>query len=88
MKKSFKTFCKFHRKTPLLESLLNKVEGLEAFAYIKKRDSNTGVFYEISKISENIFFEEHLRTTASDIRTWFVPGKQLQPVNLVNIIKI
>ena len=30
-------FCKFHRKTPVLESLFNKVSGRQACIFIKKR---------------------------------------------------
>ena len=41
--RAFRKFCKFHRKTPLLEFLLNKVVGLR-LATLLKRDSNTGVF--------------------------------------------
>ena len=37
VKKVFLTFRKFDRKTPVLESLLNKVAGLEACNIIKKR---------------------------------------------------
>ena len=82
-----KLFANFTGKHLCWNLFLIKLKVLRPLP-ILKRDSNTGVFYEISKISEKIFFEEHLRTTASDIWTWFVPGKQLQPVNLVNIIKI
>ena len=36
--KNFANFTrKFHRKTPALESLFNKVAGLEAYNFIKKR---------------------------------------------------
>ena len=45
-----KKFRKFYRKTPVLESLFNKVAGLES---------------EICEIFKNIYFEDHLRTTAS-----------------------
>ena len=38
---------KFHRKTPVLESVFTKVANL------LKRDFNTGVSYEISKIFKN-----------------------------------
>ena len=37
VKKVFLTFRKFDRKIPVLESLLNKVAGLEACNFIKKR---------------------------------------------------
>ena len=30
-------FCKFHRKTPVLESVFNKVAGLQACDFTKKR---------------------------------------------------
>ena len=43
-------FHKFHRKTPVLESLFDKAAGLKTRKFIKKR---------------NIYFEEYLRTTAS-----------------------
>ena len=36
-------FRKFHSKTPVLESLFNKVQGFRS-ATLSKRDSNTGVF--------------------------------------------
>ena len=38
---SFK-FCKFHRETPVLQSLFNKVAGLRLVTLLK-RDSKTGV---------------------------------------------
>ena len=37
-----KNIANFYRKTPVLEYLLNKVAGPQAFL---KRDSNTGVFW-------------------------------------------
>ena len=36
-KRCSKTFCKFHRKTPMLQSLFNNVAGLQACIFIKKR---------------------------------------------------
>ena len=36
-KKCSEKFCKFHRKTPVLESLFNKVASLHACNFIKKR---------------------------------------------------
>ena len=36
-------FCKLHRKTPVPESLFNKVVGVRP-ATLLKRDSGTGVF--------------------------------------------
>ena len=48
----------------MLESLLNKVIGLRP-ATLLKRHSNTGIFYEFREILQRIYFQEHLRTTAS-----------------------
>ena len=62
MKKVFLTFRKFDRKTPVLESLLNKVAGLEACNFI--REAPTQVFScKICDFFKNTFFEEHLQTT-------------------------
>ena len=49
-----KKFCKFLRKTPMLESLFNKVADLRAATLIKG-DINTGVFLRNFRI-----FKEHL----------------------------
>ena len=47
-------FPKFHRKTPVLESLFNKVASL--------KETSTQVFScELCKISKNTFFTEHLQ---------------------------
>ena len=42
-KNSSKNFRNIHRKTPVLESLFNKVAGLQTCNSFKK-DSNTSVF--------------------------------------------
>ena len=49
-----------HRKTPVVESLFNKVGGLWARNFIK-RESNTGVFLWILPTFKNTFFEERFR---------------------------
>ena len=49
----------------MLESVFNKVAGLQA-CNLLKRDSNTGVFLLILRNYKNTFFEEHMRTTAFD----------------------
>ena len=51
---------KFHVKALVLESLFNKIAGLQA-ATLSKRDSNTGSF--LWKLWN---FLEHLRTSAND----------------------
>ena len=55
-----KIFCKFHRKTSVLESLFNKVAGLCQSLFFNKV-AGLSLFCEIFK---NTYFE-HLRTTAS-----------------------
>ena len=48
--------CKFHRKTPVLESLFNKAAGLKACL--------TQVFFcEICENFKSTYYEQHLRTT-------------------------
>ena len=48
--------CKFHRKTPVLESLFNKAAGLKA--------CSTKVFFcEICENFKSTYYEQHLRTT-------------------------
>ena len=41
--------------------------GLQLY---EKRDSDTGAFQWIQRIFKNIFFSEHLRTTASKFYNW------------------
>ena len=50
-----------HRKTSVLESLFNKVTGLQACNFTKKR-------LQHRRFPENIanYFEKHLRTATSD----------------------
>ena len=63
---SFKTefFLKFrniHRKTPVLESLYNKVAGLQACKFTKKRLQQNYFAINIAKFLITAFFVEHLR---------------------------
>ena len=58
-------FHKLHRKTPVLESLFNKVAGLIP-ATLLKRDAIAGVFMWNLRNFEEHLFEDHLQTTASD----------------------
>ena len=62
-----KKFRKFQWKTPVLESLFNKVVGIQACNF--RKETRTQVLsYEICEISKNTHFEEHLRTATSDLR--------------------
>ena len=54
------TFCKIHRKTPVPESLFNKVPGLRPTTLLKK-DSSTGVFLRILRdFLEHLFYRTPL----------------------------
>ena len=48
-------FCKFHRKTPVQESIFNNVACLRPATFLK-RDSYTGVSSKICEIFNNTFF--------------------------------
>ena len=49
-------FCKFHRKTPVLESLIYKVASLQGFNFTKK-DPYTGVFlWNLRNSEEHLFW--------------------------------
>ena len=54
-------FCNTHRKTPVLESLLNKVVSLEASHFIRKRLKYRCFSVNIAKFLRTMFFKEHLR---------------------------
>ena len=54
-------------------SFLIKMQAFRAPALLK-RDSNTGVFCEHWEIFKNTYFEEHLRTAASESFIWFSPA--------------
>ena len=67
--RSFWTIQKIHSKTPVLESLFNKVAVLRVCNFIKE-DSNTGAFtWNLQtfyyKHFKNNYFEEHLWHAAS-----------------------
>ena len=67
MKKAFlKNFGTFTGKIPVLASLFNKFAGLQAFNFMKKRHSSTGVFLWILRNFKNTYFEEQLRTLTSE----------------------
>ena len=59
-------FRNIHREAPLLESLFYKVADLQTFNFIKKR-LQPSCFPFIVKIWRNTYFEEHLRTAASEL---------------------
>ena len=58
-----KKFSKIHGKTPLLESLFNKVSGLRP-AILLKRHFSTVFSCEFGNISNKTLFTEHLWMTA------------------------
>ena len=74
-RRCFKKFCKFHRKTPVLEFFLKNVVSLQACNAIKKETPTQVFFSEIWEILKNNYFEEHLRMTASV--QWFMAWCQI-----------
>ena len=56
---------KFHRKTPVLESLFNKV-AVSRPATLRIRELKTGVFLWNLLNFKNTYSEKHLRATAPD----------------------
>ena len=67
VKRCSEKFCKLHRKTPVLESLVNK------------RCSNLGVFLWNLRNFKNTYFEEHLRTVVSKIWTQWTMKQTVVP---------
>ena len=68
-----KVFCKIHRKTPVLESLFNKVTGLYP-AILLKENTPIQVFSdEFSEIFKTSFLIKHLQATASVLRKNILP---------------
>ena len=58
-----KNFCSIHRKTPVSESLFDKVVGLYTCNFIKK--TLTQMFFcEYCNIFKNTYFEKQLQMTA------------------------
>ena len=51
----------YHRKIPVLESLFNKVAGLNACSFIKKRLHHKYFPVKFAKLLRKPFFTEHLR---------------------------
>lgn len=49
-----RTFSKVHRKTPALESIFNKIAGLQPLNLFE-RDSGTGVCLGVYEVLENVF---------------------------------
>ena len=60
-----KKFDNIHRKTPALQSIFNKVAGLQVSNFIKKRFQYKCSSVNIAKNFKNIFFKEHLGTAAT-----------------------
>ena len=57
----FLNFLKFHKNTPLLDSLFNKVAGLQACPFFKKRLQHRCFHVEFELFSRPPFFTEYLR---------------------------
>ena len=59
-----KKIHKFHRKTPVSESLFNRVAGLNAYNLFKKRLQHSTL--QSCKIFKETYFEEQLRAISSE----------------------
>ena len=51
----------------MLESLCNKVAGLQASSFIKKIPQHGSFLQKYCKVSKNTYFEEHLPTAVSNL---------------------
>ena len=71
-KKFFKKFCKFHKITPVLEFLFNKIAGLQTCNFIKNRLQYRCFTVKFAKFFKSTYFEEHPRTAASKNRDSFL----------------
>ena len=60
-KRCCQKFCKCHKKTLLLESAFNKIAGVQAYNFIKRRLQHWCFSYESSGIFKNTYFKEHLK---------------------------
>ena len=58
---ALKNFANFYRKTPVLDSLFNKVAGPQACSFIKKRLQHRCFPVKFAKLLRTPFFTEHLR---------------------------
>ena len=56
-----KKFRNIHRKTLVLESVFNKVAGLKAYNFIKKRLQHRCFPVDIAEFLRTSFFKEYLR---------------------------
>ena len=57
---------KLHRKTPVLESIFNKVTVLQAWSFNLKETPTRVFSCEIFKNLKNTYFEDHLGTTVPE----------------------
>ena len=79
--KNFATF------TPMLESLFNKVADLNASNFIKKRLRHRYFPVNIAEFFKNIYFEEHLRTAASEIEHCFLKSNVYHKWKIIKVQK-
>ena len=81
-----KGFCKIHRKTPVLESFVNKIADLTDSNFIKKRLQHRYFPVNIAKFLRTAFFTEQFRSCFCTLRTT-VPGNYSEETRR-NIITI
>ena len=81
---AFKNFAIFTRKTPVLESLFNKVADLEAYNFTKKRLQRRCFPVNIAKFSRTSHFTEHLRWLLLDFSK-HVARSMISGITTVNV---
>ena len=69
--------CKCHRKTPMLESVFNKIVGVQVYNFIKRRLQHSCFSCEHSEMFKNTFLKEYLATAASCLSE----AKYTYPIN-------
>ena len=80
--KCSQNLVKFHRKTPVLETLFNKVPGLRLVTLFKKRLQHRCLPVKFKQFSRTLFFTEHLQWLLLDLarlsRTYQKGSKNIQ----------
>ena len=71
-------FRKFGRKTPVVQSVFNKVAGLQAYNFVKKRLQHRCYLAKFAKFLRTLFFTEHLFTVTASVS----PGENFSPQQL------
>ena len=87
-KKVFLMISQFHRKTPVLESLFDKVADLKPWTLLK-RDSKTGVLlWNLRNFSAHLFWRTSANDCASDLPKLISLVLHMFALNMLQYIKL